>query len=88
MKEIKKYQNAINELQSYAENSWGGLSDVFDLAIKALNKQIPKKPIIEKWSPARCPSCDESLSESAGDGYYNHFYHLEFCKCGQKLEWK
>ena len=62
--------------------------EALDLALQALEKQIPKKPKIENWEPARCPSCDEELSESAGDGYYNHFYNLEFCKCGQKLEWE
>lgn len=57
-------------------------------AIGALNKQVPKKPKIENWSPALCPSCGGELSESAGDGYYNHHYHLIFCNCGQRLRWE
>jgi len=56
--------------------------------LEALGKQIPKKPIIEKWNPARCPSCEESLSESAGDGYYRHNYCLNICDCGQVLKWE
>ena len=34
----------INELQSYADNSWGGLNEAFEAAISALEKQVPKKP--------------------------------------------
>lgn len=59
-----------------------------DLAISALEKQIPKKPIITSWSPAKCPSCGMELSESLGDGYYKHLYGLEICNCGQKLSWE
>ncbi len=57
------------------------------MAIQALEKQIPTKPIIEKWSPARCPSCGAELSESLGDGYYKHWEDKEVCGCGQLLDW-
>jgi len=62
--------------------------EALDLAIEALEKQIPKKPKIANWEPARCPSCDRELSESAGDGYYKHSDQMNICECGQKLKWK
>jgi len=71
---------------NYPDNSTV-FREALDLAIKALEKQIPKKPIMGKWNPARCPSCDEALSESAGDGYYRHNSFLDICDCGQKLNW-
>ena len=55
--------------------------------LEALEKQIPLKPKIERWEPARCPSCEEPLSEHMGDGYYRHNYSLNICECGQKLKW-
>jgi len=54
----------------------------------AINKQIPQKPKMESWSPALCPSCNEELSESLGDGYYKHWYSIVVCDCGQKLNWE
>ena len=59
-------------------------------AITALEKQIPKKPVLvglHIWSPAKCPSCGAELSESLGDGYYKHWNAKKVCDCGQKLDW-
>ncbi len=62
--------------------------EALNMGIEALLKQIPKHPIIEKWSAALCPCCKEELSEHMGDGYYRHRESLDRCpKCGQKLEW-
>ena len=59
-----------------------------EVAKKALEKQIPKKPILKQWCPAICPCCGRSLSENLGDGYYEHNTHKDLCdKCGQKLDW-
>lgn len=60
------------------------------LAISALEKQIPKKPIIKPWSPARCPSCGNKLSTHHGDGYYTHRTFMDYCDnkdCLQRLDW-
>lgn len=59
----------------------------YDLAIEALKKQIPTRPIIKSWCPAYCPSCHAELSENKGDGYYKHYTNLKVCDCGQKLKW-
>jgi len=62
--------------------------EALTMGIIALDKQIPKKPKIESWSPAECPSCGESLSECVGDGYYRHYENMTICECGQKLKWE
>lgn len=84
-------QEAIIEL-SYDNTAYGGrcTEKVRKIAIKALEKQIPKKVEIEPWSPAHCPTCGHELSESQGDGFYKHYIHLGRCpnvECGQRLEW-
>lgn len=86
---VDEYQEAIKWVEARMR-SGGSRDEVWkagDLAIKALEKQIPKKPIMKPWSPALCPSCGCELSESLGDGYYKHYTHLKVCDCGQKLEW-
>lgn len=62
-----------------------------ELLVKIAEKQLPKQPYLKSWSPARCPSCGEELSEHMGDGYYKHCYSLERCPnpdCGQRLDWE
>lgn len=50
------------------------LAEALDLAIKALEKQIPKK----QTPDMRCPNCGHSV--------YNDSY--KFCmKCGQVIDW-
>ena len=85
-------RNAISILNSARppKNSYQRLNTAFDMAIAALEKQIPKKPIIKPWSPAICPSCGNELSEHVGDGYYKHCTHLDRCpnpECAQRLTW-
>lgn len=66
------------------------LCEAVDMAISALEKQIPKKVIIKTWNPAICPTCGEELSEDLGDGYYEHYRYLERCpnvECAQRLLW-
>jgi hypothetical protein len=54
---------------------------------EALEKQIPKKPIMSEYCPAYCPACKEELSISKGDGYYEYYTDKKVCDCGQKLDW-
>jgi len=68
-------------------NNTQHILDAIDLAISALEKQIPRKPKITDWNPALCPTCNEELSEHLGDGYYHHHTNLKVCECGQKLKW-
>ena len=53
------------------------LQESIDMAIKALEKQIPKKPT-DRCMYKKCPTCGN--------------VEIEFCKycsdCGQRLDWK
>ena len=62
-----------------------------DVAIKAIEKQIPKKPIInigdtDKDRLACCPACDSNVAWT-----YNGFWRKgnpKYCRfCGQAIDW-
>lgn len=60
--------------------------EVYETAISALEKQIPKKPIktndetgIRYTDSYRCPNCGGAF---AGTGIANFCYH-----CGQAIDW-
>ena len=90
-------QEAADELQ-YAINlikqdgkDWLDERDiaVLDMAISALEKQIPKEPavMIDTWI---CPRCNNGIEYQflLGDNVLFHGFH-DFCpKCGQKICWE
>ena len=53
----------------------------YDMAIEALEKQIPKKPYTDNenglYEKQYCPTCNRSL-----------FPNDHHCICGQKLDWE
>lgn len=54
------------------------------IAVEALEKQMPKKPIGDLHSVPhyRCPNCNNAVV------VYDHDYKYQCCKwCGQKLNW-
>lgn len=55
--------------------------------IKALEKQIPKKPINATgyYRDNKCPSCGKPIK--SGKGSSSH-YRNDWCnKCGQRIDW-
>ena len=54
-------------------------AEALDVAIQALEKQIPKKPIYESKMP-RCPSCRSWIQNNESIQKYCNF-------CGQALDW-
>ena len=70
----------------YAQGNTGEHIKSIEIAIQALEKQVPKKMIktphahIDLILMYRCPSCDTE---------YNRFYeNKKYCmECGQKLDW-
>ena len=61
-----------------------------EMAINALEKQIPKKLKIEQWIDTKC-DCGYEFSKHRGDGYYSIPLEnkTKYCpNCGQKLDWK
>ena len=62
------------------KGSYDRLQAAFDMAIEALQKQIPKKPIFSGLYA--CPCCRTIMLQVAFESKGKH------CKeCGQKLDW-
>ena len=64
---------------------WEEMREIRDIAIEALEKQLPKKPDIMDYILGdinfKCPTCK---SEYICEKGYEHFY----CpNCGQKIKW-
>ena len=71
--------------------------EALKLAISALEKQIPKKPIrINKneefdgnWKKI-CPSCGSMLTEritTPERSFPRHYNYTQHCWCGQAIDW-
>lgn len=59
-------------------------ANAIDVALKALEKQIPKKPIGDLGSVPhyRCPYCNRAVK------LYKNDRGFDFCPdCGQKIDW-
>lgn len=56
------------------------ITKALDMAIKALEKQIPQKPKLDNnngiYETEHCPNCNRKL-----------FPNEHHCKCGQALDW-
>lgn len=77
---MSKYKEAIEAIKSnYPPENYTMLREGLDLAIEALEKQIPKKPI-----EYECPVCKDSVGYKFGESYM--MPHCE--NCGQKLDWE
>lgn len=79
-----------------AHYTYGITHDIFsepvtsyaELAVDALEKQIPKKPhSIGKYGYG-CPNCDKVLGYDADDRYVYEIILPNYCEhCGQALDW-
>lgn len=62
-----------------------------EMAIQALEKQIPKKPIRHTaWEDFKCPACGSTEIRPYDTEYreYDKDCEFEYCSdCGQKLDW-
>lgn len=85
---------AINELHKIRPR--GGIipqkrAEALDVAIQALEKQIPKKPIRHAvWEDFKCPACGSTEIRPYDTEYreYDKDCEFEYCSdCGQKLDW-
>ena len=73
----------------YSQGNFGNQKEAFQMAINALEKQIPKKVKIEQWIYTKC-DCGYEFSRHHGDGYYSIPLEnkTKYCpNCGQKLDW-
>ena len=78
---IKWVKNRLASGKTYDEAYQAG-----DMAIKALEKQIPKKPIEDNtsYSGYKCPACNDNIYQLRS----HNIYKTPNCIfCGQKLDW-
>lgn len=81
---IKMFQNLI-----FAENHKIAENHCRKLAIEALEKQIPKKPIekdigkLKIPDTAFCPTCGNPVIKDEADNYEQAYC----CYCGQAIGW-
>lgn len=81
-----------NFVQDLAENAYINMCSVeeMNIAIKALEKQIPKKPLnictsVVTWG--LCPVCKDELNK-LGNRPNRVFENQVYCSnCGQALDW-
>ena len=81
------YEEAIKHFKSlqkrYTKEHNGRMCEKVNLALEALEKQIPKKPR-ETRCALMCSSCGHKITEK-GCKKLNRFY----CKkCGQAIDWE
>lgn len=89
MNEIEEIMNLLNSVSRLIELKKSNeiqefyysdeFSKVIDIAINAIEKQIPKKPIYDNYHRAgyRCPNCNNTNPWG-----YKHCRY-----CGQNLDW-
>lgn len=77
------YQEAIETLESNRPTSgYAMLNEAIDMSKKAMEKQIPKKPIKTKYGSLIC-ECGIVLQRN------NVRNALYFChNCGQRIDWE
>ena len=85
------YEEAINAIKcNYPPEHYSMLREALDMAIEALQKQIPKKPVLEKTKGIvgidmwHCPVCDEEIISDWNRDIAKPYCHL----CGQRLNWR
>lgn len=79
-----------NFIQDLAENAYLSMCSMEEMkiVIKALDKQIPKKPINVEKHYYNCPCCKQDLGVSDDDIFVYENPTPMYChKCGQALDW-
>ena len=73
-KEIDRIQNAIRHIKTSVDiDSWA-----MEIAVEAMEKQIPNKPNMPLDAYWICPTCKRKID-----------YPFEHCKrCGQAINWE
>ena len=60
-------KEAIKELQSYADNSWGGLNEAFEMAIAALREQEKLESKLRVFESSGWISVEDALPDASAD---------------------
>lgn len=76
----------------YAQGNTGEHIKSIEIAIQALEKQIPKKPIMKQYFDDMedeylcCPTCGEILTDRMPMDNKDFYFHC--LNCGQKFNWE
>lgn len=62
------------------------VEEAINLAVEALEKQIPKKPTGEHYAHMRCPSCNHRIPSGMGSSSRRRDNWCNYC--GQKILWE
>lgn len=85
---IKELKGSEEILEFYYAESF---IKACDMAIQALEKQIPKKPIMKQYFEDSeekylcCPTCGEILTDRIPADNKTFYFHC--MNCGQKFDW-
>ena len=91
IKAIEVVRNVILKDPSWLKSFVDKVNEACDMAIKALEKQIPVKPVKSKdprygmgyvYHDWVCPSCGKFLAYEPEESGCHH------CKCGQAIDWE
>lgn len=63
----------------------GRHNEAIKMAVDALKKQIPVKPIGEHYAHMRCPSCNHRIPSGQGSSSRRKDNWCNYC--GQKIDW-
>lgn len=72
------YEEEIGQCSGLQDKEWRDYTEMCKIAIQALEKQIPKKPITDD-NRILCPGCNLLIA-------YNKSIEQHCCTCGQNLE--
>lgn len=73
---------------SYIPKMFTALEEALEVAIQALEKQVPKKvESFNNLNETRCPECRFVFGYSIELGEYDGEYYNYCVDCGQKLDW-
>lgn len=59
--------------------------DVYETAVAALEKQIPKRAVGTHYAHMRCPSCNRRIPSGGGSSSRRRDNWCNYC--GQKIDW-
>lgn len=88
-----KESEAIKEFQQNIDMPFGSniSREASKLAVSAMQKQIPKKPIMKQYFEDSeekylcCPTCGEILTDRIPADNKTFYFHC--MNCGQKFDW-
>ena len=92
----KEHSEGLKGIKRFLQEGLGEfdakkIGETMDVAIEAVEKQIPKKPnrieYVDGGAENECPSCKKRICMVFGNGDTFRWQMPYCCDCGQKLDW-